>query len=97
MRSTRPRPGPARRVPGRAALAGLTLAVVLATAACPNNLVHSYKSFEGAVQRGAGCAELFDQRANFDAVDTLARIDKELDRIGCSSPRATRTDRRRAE
>jgi len=68
-------------------------AALLATAACPGNVSHTYKSFESAVDRGASCSELFDQRANFESADTLARIDSELVRIGCTSADATRTDR----
>ena len=66
--------------------------VVLATTSCAGNVVHSYKSFQSALDRGASCSELFDQRARFDDEDTLAKIDRDLDRIGCTSPDATRTD-----
>ena len=79
-----------RRVPGVvAAVAGV---VLLATTGCAGNLVHSYKSFQSALDRGASCSELFDQRARFDDEDTLAKIDSDLARIGCTSPDATRND-----
>ena len=68
------------------------VAVVVATG-CSGNLHHTYDTFRGAVRRGAPCTELFDQRARFDNPDTLAKIDADLDRIGCTSPEATRTDR----
>ena len=75
------------------ATASAVVAVIL-TAGCSGNLVHTYDTFDGAVRRGAPCSELFDQRARFDDdPDTLARIDRDLDRIGCTSPDATRTDR----
>jgi len=83
-------PAPAgRRAP--TVRAAVVAAAVLALAACPGNLVHSFETFEGAVDDGAGCAELFDQRARFSDGDTLAKVDRELARIGCHNP----TDRRR--
>lgn len=77
----------------RALLVALLLAVVLATTACPGNVSHTYRSFQSAVDRGASCAELFDQRARFSNEDTLSRVDSELDRIGCSSRESDRGDR----
>lgn len=74
-------------------LVAVLVAVVLATTACPGNVAHTYKSFQSAVGRGASCSELFDQRARFHNDDTHARIDRDLDRIGCTSREATRTDR----
>jgi hypothetical protein len=79
-----------RRRPVAAAVA--VAAIVLLAAGCAGNLVHSYKSFQSALDRGASCSELFDQRARFHNEDTLAKIDRDLDRIGCTSPDATRTD-----
>ena len=64
----------------------------LAVAGCVGNLVHSYGSFQSALDRGASCSELYDQRARFDDEDSLARIDGDLARIGCTSPNATRND-----
>ena len=40
----------------------------------------------------ASCSELYDQRARFDDEDTLAKIDSDLARIGCTSPNANRND-----
>ena len=77
----------------RVALAGVAVAVALATTACPGNLHHTYKGFASAVDKGASCAELFDQRARFDDSEDLARIDADLDRIGCVSRDSVRTDR----
>jgi len=79
-----------RRVP--AVVAAVAGVVLLATTACAGNLVHSYKSFQSALDRGASCSELFDQRARFDDEDTLAKIDRDLARIGCTSRDATRKD-----
>ena len=59
---------------------------------CAGNVVHSYRTFQSALDRGASCSELYDQRARFDDEDTLAKIDRDLDRIGCTSPDATRND-----
>ena len=69
------------------------IAAAVTLAGCPGNLRHTYETFEGAVRRGASCTELFDQRARFDDPGTLAKIDADLERIGCTSPEATRTDR----
>jgi hypothetical protein len=74
------------------AVAAAVAASVLLAAGCAGNLVHSYRSFQSSLDRGASCSELFDQRARFDDEDTLAKIDRDLDRIGCTSPDATRTD-----
>ena len=76
----------------RMGLAGLAVAVALATTACPGNVHHTYKGFRSAVEKGASCAELFDQRARFTGADDLARIDADLARIGCVTRESTRTD-----
>ena len=83
---------PERRPVAAAVAAAVAATVLLATTGCAGNLVHSYKSFQSALDRGASCSELFDQRARFDDEDTLAKIDRDLDQIGCTSPDATRTD-----
>jgi hypothetical protein len=45
----------------------------LATTGCAGNLVHSYRSFQSALDRGASCSELYDQRARFDDADSSRR------------------------
>lgn len=81
---------PARRA---GAVAALAVATIVSAAACSGSVVHTYRSFSSAVDRGASCSELFDQRNRFDDPDTLAKIDADLKRIGCTSPEAKRTDR----
>lgn len=76
----------------RSSIAAMVLAAAV-LAGCSGDVVHTHRTFEGAVRRGASCSELFDQRARFDDPGTLAKIDRDLDRIGCTSPDATRTDR----
>jgi hypothetical protein len=76
----------------RMGLAGLAVAVALATTACPGNVHHTYKGFRSAVEKGASCGELFDQRARFTGADDLARIDADLTRIGCVTRDSARTD-----
>jgi len=78
---------------GVAAVAAVVAVVALTTAGCAGNLFHSYESFRSAVDRGASCSELFDQRDLFDDPETLNKIDRDLDRIGCTSPDAIRNDR----
>ena len=78
----------------RMVLAAAAVAVALVTAACPGNFRHTYDGFTGAVDKGAPCAELFDQRQEFSNTATLARIDAELARIGCTTAGARRTDSR---
>ena len=92
MNTTPKSPTPHARRRAVAASAAVAAIVLLATAGCAGNIVHSYRSFQSALDRGASCSELFDQRARFDDEDTLAKIDRDLDRIGCTSPDATRTD-----
>ncbi|MGE3685615.1 MAG: hypothetical protein AB7J47_04560 [Acidimicrobiia bacterium] len=72
--------------------AATAVVMLLATTACSGSIVHNYRTFQSALDRGASCSELFDQRARFDDEDTLAKIDRDLDRIGCTSRDATRTD-----
>ena len=81
-----------RRFTRRTGLAGLVLAAALATTACPGNIRHTYSGFRGAVDKGAACAELFDQRQRFTKAVDLARIDADLARIGCVTRDSVRTD-----
>ena len=77
----------------RLALAGVALAAGLLTTACPGNEHHTYRTFQSAVDRGASCAELFDQRSRFERAEDLTRIDADLARIGCTSRDAVRKPR----
>jgi hypothetical protein len=77
----------------RRALAGVVVAVALATAACPGNISHSYRSFTSALEKGAPCAELFDQRERFTGAEDLSMIDADLARIGCVTRESVRNDR----
>jgi hypothetical protein len=70
--------------------AALLATTGLAATACSGTIVHNYRTFESALDRGASCAELYDQRSRFENEDTLAKIDRDLLRIGCTSPNATR-------
>ena len=87
-------PNPPTSHPRNRAIAAVAAvaAIVLLAMGCAGNLVHSYKSFQSALDRGASCSELFDQRARFHNEHTLAKIDRDLDCIGCTSPDAIRTD-----
>ena len=51
-----------------------------------------YRSFKSALDRGATCAELFDQREHFDDEGTLAKVDRDLAEIGCTSRDSVRDD-----
>ena len=77
---------------GRAGLAAIAVTAALVTTACPGNVHHTYRTFGSAVERGASCAELFDQRARFSGAEDLAKIDADLARIGCVSRESVRTD-----
>jgi hypothetical protein len=68
-------------------------AALMVAAACSGDVVHTHRTFRSAVDRGASCAELFDQRARFDNPETLVTIDGDLAAIGCTSREAKRTDR----
>ena len=78
----------------RATFAGFILAALLVLTACPGNVHHTYKGFQSAVDRGASCGELIDQRARFTDAEELTKIDADLARIGCTSRDAERTDRK---
>ena len=79
-----------RRV--RLLLTGIVAAITITASACVGSHFTTYKSFTSALDKGASCAELFDQREHFRNVDTLAKVDRDLARIGCTSPDAVRTD-----
>jgi len=81
-----------RRRSGAGIVAVALVAAGYATTGCAGNLVHNYRTFESALDRGASCSELFDQRSRFDDAETLVKIDRDLDRIGCTSRDATRDD-----
>ena len=82
----------ARRSRAAVTAAAGALVAVLVTVGCSGSISHNYRTFQSALDRGASCQELFDQRARFDDTDTLAKIDGDLARIGCTSPDATRSD-----
>jgi hypothetical protein len=75
-----------------AAVAGIAATALLAIMGCAGNVVHNYRTFQSALDRGASCSELYDQRSRYDDQDTLAKMDRDLHRIGCTSPDATRND-----
>ena len=74
------------------ATAAMITAAALGTASCSGSISHDYRSFQSALDRGASCEELFDQRGRFDNEGTLAKIDRDLAAIGCHTPESTRTD-----
>jgi hypothetical protein len=78
----------------RSTLAAVILAALLVLTACPGSVHHTYKGFQSAVDRGASCGELIDQRARFTDNEELKKIDAELARIGCATRDAKRTDRK---
>jgi len=67
-------------------------AVAVGTASCSGSIAHDYRSFQSALDRGASCRELFDQRGRFENEDTLATMDRDLATIGCHTPESARTD-----
>ena len=81
------------RTTRRVGLAALAMAAALVTTACPGNIHHSYSGFRSALDRGASCTELFDQRDRFSGTHDLTRIDADLARIGCASRDSARSDR----
>ena len=68
------------------------LFALLITTGCSGSVRHNYRTFQSALDRGASCQELFDQRSRFNDADTLAKIDRDLAGIGCTSPDAIRND-----
>jgi hypothetical protein len=81
-----------RRRRALAALAGTAAVAVLVTSGCSGSFHHSYRTFQSALDRGASCSELYEQRSRFENDEALAKIDHDLRSIGCTSPDATRTD-----
>jgi hypothetical protein len=77
----------------RMGMAGVAVAAIFATTACPSNIYSTYKGFQGAVEKGSSCADLFDMRNRFDDADDRSKADADLARIGCASPGSARTDR----
>ena len=52
----------------------------------------TYDEFSSALESGASCSELFDQRGNFDRKKDLDRIDADLERIGCENRNSERSE-----
>ena len=73
-------------------LTGAVMSVTVAVSACTGSHFTTYKSFTSALNKGASCAELFDQREHLDDEDTLAKVDRDLAEIGCTSRDAVRDD-----
>ena len=73
-------------------LAGAVVSISVALSACVGSHFTTYKSFKSALDKGASCAELFDQREHFHGTDTLAKVDRDLAQIGCTSRDAVRQD-----
>ena len=80
-----------RRLTRAVAALVVVIAGIVATS-CTGSVVHNYRTFQSALDRGASCKELFDQRARFHLEGTLAKIDRDLAHIGCESPESTRND-----
>jgi hypothetical protein len=76
----------------RSTAAVAVLAALVALSACTSSLRHDYDTFRSALDRGATCAELFDQRSRFKGAEELAEADADLARIGCTSREAERSD-----
>lgn len=70
----------------------VVVSVTVAASGCTGSHFTTYKSFKSALDRGASCAELFDQREHFDDDATLAKVDRDLAEIGCTSRDAVRDD-----
>jgi hypothetical protein len=73
-------------------ISGVVVSVTVAVSACTGSHFTTYRSFKSALDKGASCAELFDQREHFDNEGTLAKVDRDLADIGCTSRDAVRDD-----
>jgi hypothetical protein len=71
---------------------GAVVSATVALSACIGSHFTTYKSFKSALDKGASCAELFDQREHFHDEGTLAKVDRDLAQIGCTSRDAVRAD-----
>jgi hypothetical protein len=71
---------------------GVVVSLAVAVSACTGSHFTTYRSFKSALDRGASCAELFDQREHFDDEGTLAKVDRDLAEIGCTSRDSVRDD-----
>ena len=76
---------PQRQIGAALALASAVTGLSLLTTACSGSVVHNYRTFHSALERGASCSELFDQRERFSDPDTLIKVDRALAAIGCIS------------
>ena len=77
----------------RVGTAGVAVAAIFATTACPSNIHPTYKGFQGAVQKGAACSDLLEMRNRLHKTGDLTKADADLGRIGCTSADSIRTDR----
>jgi hypothetical protein len=69
------------------------VAIALPLAGCVQTGIHSYADFRSALDSGATCAELLDQRNTFSRDRVLERIDRDLNEIGCENAESKRSDR----
>ena len=75
------------------AVAGAAAFAVLAIGgACVDSGVDSYDEFRSALEKGASCSELFDQRAKLGGKVDRDWIDRDLREIGCDDRDSDRND-----
>jgi hypothetical protein len=84
---TRIRPAKIRGL--RVALCGAVIAGLMLVGCSGGD---TYDEFSSALESGASCSELFDQRGNFDRKKDLDRIDADLERIGCENRNSERSE-----
>jgi hypothetical protein len=77
----------------RMGMAGVAVAAIFATTACPSNIHPTYKGFQGAITKGAACTDLLEMRNRLPKAGDRTKADADLGRIGCTSAESLRTDR----
>ncbi len=76
----------------RMAVVVLLAIVIGLSVGCVSTGVHNYEQFRGAVDAGAKCSELYDIKSGFERAEDRARLQRDLDEIGCESRNSARTD-----
>lgn len=85
-----------KKTQGRVGWLGRTViglgAAGMLLAGCVSTGGDSFEDFKSALDSGAPCSELYDQRSNFENEKTLDRIDEALGEIGCDDADSQRND-----
>lgn len=77
----------------RALASGLLVVAATVVGCGRHSGVDTYAGWRRALSQGSPCVHLFDLRDHLPASVDRARVNADLDRVGCHTPKDHRTDR----